>query len=122
MRYVILRHEGIAEPHFDLMFETLPGSALATWRSACWPIQGPTPLHRLTDHRRNFLDFQGEISRHRGWVKRVAAGECEVEVGDDALWTIRLRSGACVGELTLEWKNGDTWEGRPRGSSPFPKC
>ena len=27
--------EGIAEPHFDLMFETLPGSALATWRFCC---------------------------------------------------------------------------------------
>ena len=30
LRYVILWHDGVAEPHFDLMFETLPGSALAT--------------------------------------------------------------------------------------------
>jgi hypothetical protein len=32
-RYVILRHEGIDQPHFDLMFEAAPGALLATWRS-----------------------------------------------------------------------------------------
>jgi len=113
MRYVILRHEGIAEPHFDLMFETLPGSALATWRSPCWPIEGPTPLHRLMDHRRIYLDFEGELSGHRGRVARVAAGECEVEVGEDAVWIIQLRTGAALGTLTLQWRAGDSWEGRP---------
>ena len=40
LRYVILWHDGVAEPHFDLMFETLPGSALATWRSPRWPVEG----------------------------------------------------------------------------------
>ena len=38
LQYVILRHEEIAEPHFDLMFETLPGSELATWQAERWPI------------------------------------------------------------------------------------
>jgi hypothetical protein len=55
LRYVILHHGGIADPHFDLMFETLPGSDLATWRSQAWPIEEPTPLTRLKDHRRLYL-------------------------------------------------------------------
>jgi hypothetical protein len=114
LRYVILRHEGIAEPHFDLMFETLPGSALATWRSLSWPIEGPTPLHRLKDHRGIYLDFEGELSGHRGRVRRVAAGECEVEIGENAVWAIRLLTGSSPGDtLTLEWKTGGSWEARP---------
>src|SRR5580700_10036464 len=106
-RYVVLRHEGIAEPHFDLMFETLPGSALATWRSPCWPIEGPTSLHRLKDHRRVYLDFEGELSGHRGRVSRVAAGECDVEIGENAIWSIRLLTGTPLDKLILEWKADD---------------
>ncbi len=112
LRYVILHHEGIADPHFDLMFETLPGAALATWRSPCWPIVGPTELHRLKDHRRIYLDFQGELSSHRGRVTRVAAGECDLEIGENAAWTLRLLSGAPEQTLTLAWKTGDMWDAR----------
>ena len=42
LRYVVLRQDGINEPHFDLMIETAPGSHLATWRSPVWPIESPT--------------------------------------------------------------------------------
>jgi hypothetical protein len=100
------------------MFETLPGSALATWRSACWPIEGPTPLHRLKDHRRVYLDFEGELSGHRGRVSRVAAGKCTVEVGENAVWTIHLLMGTSPGKLILEWKTGDTWQGVPIPDGP----
>ena len=55
LRYVILWHDGVPEPHFDLMFETLPGSALSTWRSPRWPVESPTPAARLKDHRRAYL-------------------------------------------------------------------
>jgi hypothetical protein len=113
LRYVILHHEGIAEPHFDLMFETLPGSALATWRSPRWPVEAATLLQRLKDHRRVYLDFEGELSGHRGRVTRVATGECEVEIGENAVWTIGLLSGTPSQTLTLKWKTGDTWEAQP---------
>ena len=36
LRYAILHHTGIPSPHFDLMFETAPGSDLATWRVERW--------------------------------------------------------------------------------------
>ena len=74
LRFVVLRHEGVPEPHFDLMFETAPGSLLATWRAAEWPLRNGTPLERLPDHRRAYLDYEGPVSQNRGHVKRVAAG------------------------------------------------
>jgi hypothetical protein len=115
MEYVVLHHEGVDQPHFDVMIETLPGSALATWRSPCWPIEGPTPLHRLKDHRRAYLDFEGELSGHRGRVTRVARGQCEVEVDEDACWIIRLPSDARLGGLILENKGGGAWEAKTGG-------
>lgn len=113
LRYAILWHDGVPDPHFDLMFETLPGSALATWRSPAWPIDGPTPLTRLKDHRRAYLEFEGEVSGRRGRVTRVAAGACTVEVGEAAVWTVRLLTGGPPDRLTLRMLAGDTWEAWP---------
>jgi hypothetical protein len=74
LRYVILRHEQIDSPHFDLMFETSPGSLLATWRSDAWPITRPTVLLRLPDHRAHYLEYEGPLSAARGSVRRVESG------------------------------------------------
>lgn len=72
LRYVVLHHTGFGQPHYDLMFETAPGSPLATWRSATWPaVSDLTPL---AEHRRAYLDYEGPVSNNRGQVKRVAAG------------------------------------------------
>ena len=111
LRYVILWHDGVRDPHFDLMFETLPGSALSTWRSPVWPIKGPTPLTRLREHRREYLEFEGEVSGSRGRVQRVTSGTCEVEVGEASAWTVRLLSGSPACRLTLRPIDGDQWEG-----------
>jgi hypothetical protein len=101
LRYVILWHNEVAEPHYDLMFETLPGSALATWRSPQWPIEGPTAVTRLKDHRRAYLDYEGELSGRRGRVERVAIGTCRVEVGEASVWHVTLLSGARPRQLVL---------------------
>jgi hypothetical protein len=74
LRYVVLRHEGIAEPHFDLMFEIATESALVTWRSMEWPIHTGSILTKLADHRRAYLDYEGPISGDRGFVRRVTSG------------------------------------------------
>src|SRR5580765_1966878 len=68
LRYVILHHTGVPTPHYDLMFETDPGSPLATWRSPTWPITDPTLLERLADHRRDYLEYQGPLTNNRGEV------------------------------------------------------
>jgi hypothetical protein len=91
VRFVVLRHEGIAQPHFDLMIESHPGGPLETWRSDIWPIHAPTPLVHLPPHRRAYLDYEGPISNDRGHVHRVEAGTCTVEIEPDGRWTVASR-------------------------------
>jgi hypothetical protein len=74
LRFVILRHDGVPEPHFDLMFETAPGGPLETWRSPAWPIASPVTLTLLAPHRRAYLTYEGPVSNNRGVVTRVAEG------------------------------------------------
>lgn len=113
LRYVILRHEHVSEPHFDLMFETLPGSMLATWRSEMWPIESATPLLRLRDHRRLYLTYEGDLTGSRGSVLRIADGTCEVEVGEGSVWTIKLLSGSPPQTLRIRQISDDRWQAEP---------
>src|SRR5436309_613719 len=96
LRYVILHHDGIPEPHFDLMFETSPNSALMTWRSPEWPITRVTKLEKLSDHRRAYLDYEGPVSGKRGFVKRVDSGNWRSSMNQDNPWVCDL------------WLNGNT--------------
>lgn len=115
LRYAVLRHSEISEPHFDLMFETLPGSMLATWRSESWPIEQRTELRRLRDHRRLYLDYEGQLTDQRGTVYRVAEGTCEVEVGENAVWSIKLLSGVPPQHLLFRQISAERWEAEPGG-------
>jgi hypothetical protein len=113
LRYAILHHTGIAAPHFDLMFETHAGSDLATWRSSTWPIQARTELTRLTDHRRAYLEFEGELTQRRGRVERLAGGTCSVEIGADAVWLVRLLTGCTAQSLVFHPRDADEWIAEP---------
>ncbi len=109
LRFVILRHEGVPDPHFDLMFETAPGSPLTTWRSPAWPIDRPTPLVRLGEHRRAYLDYEGPISRDRGFVRRVEAGTCRIDRADDGtFWTVRFPDESPA-PLSLKRVDAEQW-------------
>ncbi|HSU69614.1 MAG TPA: hypothetical protein VLJ39_22205 [Tepidisphaeraceae bacterium] len=113
LKYVVLHHSQIDEPHFDLLFETLPGSMLAAFRTQSWPIETPTTLTRLRDHRRLYLEYEGDLSGNRGSVSRIAEGTCEVVVGENAQWTLRLLTGAPPTTLNLRQIRGETWAGAP---------
>ena len=93
LRFVVLRHEGIPQPHFDLMFETAPNSALATWRSPIWPIDSQTALQHLQDHRAAYLQYEGPISAARGFVRRITAGRHRIHRNDSALLVVELEDG-----------------------------
>ena len=110
LRYVILHHVDIAEPHFDLMFETLPGSDLATWRSQIWPIEESTSVTRLRDHRRFFLEYEGVLSEQRGTVHRFAEGECDVDVGEADAITIRIINGTTPTALRISKISDNQWQ------------
>ena len=84
LRYVVLRHEGVEVPHFDLMFETCePPFPLRTFRSLHWPITSRIEVERLADHRRAYLDYEGPLSGGRGRVTRVEAGVYDSQAGSD---------------------------------------
>jgi hypothetical protein len=78
LQYVVLRHEGVAEPHFDIMFELERGALLTTWRSAIWPLQNKTRLTPLKDHRRDYLRYEGPLSDNRGQVRQVERGNLKL--------------------------------------------
>lgn len=107
---MVLRHSDVSEPHFDLMFETLPGSMLATWRSPEWPIETATRVTRLRDHRRLYLEYEGTLTDQRGSVHRVADGNCTVEIGESSVWTIKLLTGSPPRALTLRQLHDEQWE------------
>jgi len=109
LRYAILHHTGISSPHYDLMFETSPGSDLATWRVERWPIDSAQPATRLKDHRRDYLQFEGELTQRRGYVERVAAGMCAIEVGENTRWRVTILSGGSTQKLLLTQQNEEQW-------------
>ena len=96
LRYVVLRHDGIPEPHFDLMFETSPGSALAAWRSPAWPVEPTTPLTPLPDHRAEYLTYEGPVSRGRGEVRRAVAGTHRVIGASADTVLVELNAGTVL--------------------------
>jgi hypothetical protein len=75
IRFVVLRHDGVPEPHFDLMIEAPGRSYLFTWRCPHDPLERyVTVCHRIHNHRIRYLDYEGPLSGNRGSVVRVRAG------------------------------------------------
>lgn len=75
--FVILEHQwnGV---HWDFMLES--GEMLRTWAiDAPLVFNLDLPARALPDHRRAYLDFEGQISRGRGTVHRVDRGTYEVQ-------------------------------------------
>ena len=93
LHYVILRHEGIADPHFDLLFETAQGSELAAWRSPDWPVTPATTLTPLPLHRRAYLTYEGPISDNRGHVRRIHSGTHNIQQLTPAALVTTTESG-----------------------------
>ena len=113
LQYVILKHTGIREPHFDLMFETMSGSQLATWRSPCWPIISRTAITRIGDHRRDYLNIEGELGGDRGNVQRISRGYFNPVHISDGLWRITIRDLVATVELEMTRNAGDQWHVQP---------
>jgi len=93
LRYVVLHHTGLEQPHFDVMMETAPGSPLASWRCAHWPPRPADAFMPLGDHRRDYLDYEGPVSGSRGHVRRVAAGRVQSIAASTDQWTAVLDDG-----------------------------
>ncbi len=101
-RFVLLRHEmpphhSLAS-HWDLLFEN--GDLLLTFRLFQLCESAPVELSatRLPDHRRPYLEYEGEVSGGRGTVSQVATGNFaainrkEIDC-NDAVTTVELLKG-----------------------------
>lgn len=67
---------GVALLHWDFMVERAGADRLATWRLADNPLATTRaiPAMRIADHRREYLTYEGPVSRERGRVRRLDAG------------------------------------------------
>lgn len=109
LRCVVLHHAGVAEPHYDVLFETSPGSSLATWRSPRWPLEPGDLLVRAPDHRSVYLTYEGPVSGDRGTVRRVFYDVCaHVALGEGQL-EATFSDGT---ELTLTRDGRERWSCR----------
>ncbi len=103
LRFVVLHHTGVAEPHFDLLIEVPGSNELMTWRIGTgpgeWAGADAVGAVRIADHRVLYMNYEGEISGGRGEVKRVAAGQTKVVEADDSRVTL-----AEMGEREKAWR------------------
>ena len=105
LRYVVLHHEEVPQPHFDFLVEMTPGRELLTWRMPRWPASTGDYCVRLPDHRNAYLEYEGPVSGDRGFVRRVAAGTCDANFAD-GLFQAQLDAGD---ELSLVKDSPDQW-------------
>jgi hypothetical protein len=92
-RFVILKHTLQGQTHFDLMLEVAGQEKLRTLQLARWPLaMGEScAVKQIGDHRRAYLEYEGEVSGGRGVVVRVAAGAWRDDDGVISLGAVRLR-------------------------------
>ena len=87
--YVILKHTTETGQHFDLLLDPTGKGPLQTWQSELDPRLPDATFRRLPDHRRIYWTYEGEIAGGRGFVERIACGECNVLESADG--TLRVR-------------------------------
>ena len=118
-RYRVLHHTDVPEPHYDLLLETSRKARLPTWRFPAWPVDGPTPVTRMEDHRRRYLSYAGEIGGNRGRVSTRDFGIHQAE-RKRGHWVVKLRSSMLgrLGGVELMQLKGEKWEARPLRHRP----
>ena len=98
-RFVLLEHrwDGL---HWDFMLEH--GEVLRTWAiDAPVVADADLPARALPEHRRIYLEYEGEISGNRGTVHRVAEGSYTAEIWEEDRVRVRLQGPQLVGELEI---------------------
>ena len=102
--FVLLQHETGDGLHWDFMIEVPGREFLPTWRLAENPIgrAGEIAAEPIGEHRRLYLDYEGDIGGGRGRVRCVDRGEADViEFASDRL-TARLRGRSLNGVFRIE--------------------
>jgi len=103
-RFVILLHELSGQQrggaHFDFMLEQ--GAILRTWALGEKPTAGREIIaHALADHRIDYLEYEGPVSKNRGSVSRWDFGTYESLVDSQAEIIVQLRGQQLTGTAHL---------------------
>jgi hypothetical protein len=93
-RYVILRHtmpaHALRPSHWDLLFD-IGDENLRTWAIETAPdATEELPALLLPDHRRIYLEYEGDVSQNRGVVERWDTGSCDVLAQSEQCWQFLL--------------------------------
>lgn len=100
-RFTISHHTGSKEgDHYDLLLEQ--GETLKTWRLDSPSFQTPQAAKQIKDHRRLYLDFEGEITGGRGVVKVWDTGTYLVDRWDEEHIRIALAGRQLRTRLRLD--------------------
>jgi hypothetical protein len=108
-RYVILRHELPPESerpsHYDVMFDT--GETLRTWALE-FPPDAPDdqPAQQLSDHRRNYLTYEGPVSGNRGSVTRWDEGEYQIQADTEKAFVVDVQGRRLYGRIAILCDDG----------------
>lgn len=106
-RFVILEHQ-FQGVHWDFMLES--GEALRTWRLECPPETGqPITATLLADHRRAYLDYEGEVSGGRGRVSRWDQGQFAWVTDEPRSVAVRLVGQRTNGRAYLRCGESGEW-------------
>jgi hypothetical protein len=100
-QFVILEHNwnGV---HWDFMLEV--GDVLRTWAIDEPIVPGrDLPARALDDHRKIYLEYEGEVGGDRGWVRRVDKGTYRVLEWSEDRVRVELAGAQLVGEVELRW-------------------
>lgn len=120
-RCVLLSHTlADGSHHYDWMLERAgvdgaqEGGRLVTFRVHVLVHEcGAFDAERIGDHRREYLEYEGEISRGRGRVVRVARGVCSIVMESERMFIVDcVFEGASTGEVVMRYTGelmGGVW-------------
>jgi hypothetical protein len=105
-RFVVLEHhhQGV---HWDFMLDC--GESLRTWRLSSLPQAGELAAELLPDHRRAYLDYEGEVSGERGRVVRWDRGDFDWVAQTPDCVIVDLRGGRLAGRAYLAKGESGSW-------------
>ncbi len=115
---VLLRHQDSSGCHYDWMIADprSPQGLLWTARSSIastnWHDANRFDLEPIPPHRREYLDYQGPISKGRGSVVRVDSGSAVAWVWNDQSMIIQLAMKHCIGTVQLQRVDVRLWRAR----------
>jgi hypothetical protein len=107
-RFCIAHHTGSSEgDHFDLMLEF--GETLRTWRLSGTHFEAQQTARQIREHRKKYLEYEGEVSGGRGNVKIWDKGTYAVDLWGDKVIQISLLGTTLQIRLRLELHKGEEW-------------